>query len=53
MLSQDTTPTLHEAALLEMQEMLLNTYTPMSREEWERNQAIVDEVFGKLLPLKA
>ncbi|QJD79612.1 hypothetical protein [Spirosoma rhododendri] len=50
MLSDTTSPELREQAISELECLALNTYTPISRKEWERSQAIaesvLDEVFG-------
>jgi hypothetical protein len=44
MLSTETSPSLIESALSEMQSLTLNLYTPMSRNDWERNTAIMNKV---------
>ena len=49
MLSTETTQSLTDAALLEMQGLTHDLYTPMTREEWERNQAIVEKVLSQVL----
>lgn len=50
MLSETEPPTLTEQAINELQSLTFNLYTPISREQWERNTAIYEkllsEVFG-------
>lgn len=51
MMSTANPQALQDQAITERQALTLNLYTPITKEEWERNQAIVDkvldEVFGE------
>ena len=49
MLSETNPQALTEAALSEMQSLTLNLYTPMSRQEYERNQAIYERLMAEVL----
>ena len=48
MLSETTTPIEKELALSELATLMLNLYTPMTREEWERNMAIYNQVLDRV-----
>jgi hypothetical protein len=47
MLSDTTSPELIEQAISELEWLVLNAYTPMSRDEWERSQATADSVLDE------